>query len=137
MMKRVLAVVVVAAVATLVLHPFDARAKDEKAAAKAKPASWTGEIVDMGCYVSNGAKGEKHTECGMKCVANGMPMGLLTKEGKLWLLTMNHDNPDPYNDCKKWVAQTVEVTGTSASRNGVSAIDVQGAKPAAAAAAAK
>ena len=110
---------------------------EEKSAAKApaKPASWTGEIVDMSCYTGHGAVGEKHGhECGAKCVANGTPMGLLTSNGKVMLLVLDHDNADPYNACKAWVGDKVEVTGTLASRGGINAIDVTGAKPAAAAA---
>jgi len=134
-MRRVLVILALAALTALAIHPFTAQAKDEKAAAKPKLETWTGEVVDMGCYVAHEAKGEKHVECGSKCVANGMPMGLLGKDGKLRLLTLNHDNADPYNDLKKWVDQMVEVSGTAATRGGVTAIDVQGAKPAAAAAA--
>ena len=134
-MRRALAILALAVLTTLAVHPFTAQAKDEKAAAaKPKVETWTGEVVDMGCYVAHGARGDKHVECGTKCVANGMPMGLLTKDGKLMVLAMNHDNPDPYNDLKKWVDQTVEVSGTSATRSGVTAIDVQGSKQMAAAA---
>lgn len=110
---------------------------DEKTAEKApaKASSWTGEIVDMSCYTAHGATGEKHGhECGAKCVANGTPMGLLTSNGKVMLLVLDHDNADPYNACKAWVGDKVEVTGTMASRGGINAIDVTGAKPAAAAA---
>ena len=109
----------------------------EKTAAKpaAKPATWTGEVVDMSCYTAKGATGQQHGhECGAKCVANGTPMGLLTSNGKVMLLVLDHDNADPYNACKGWVGDKVEVTGTMASRGGISAIDVTGAKPAAAAA---
>jgi hypothetical protein len=131
-MKRALAIIALTAATIVAGRAVAQEAKSEKAAATPKVQSWTGEVVDMGCYVGHGAKGEKHKDCGTKCVANGMPMGLLTKEGKLYLLTMNHDSPDPYNQCKDWVSQTVEVSGTMATRAGVSAIDVQGAKPAAA-----
>ena len=99
---------------------------------KAVTKTITGEVVDMGCWLGHAARGADHISCATKCLNNGMPMGLLTKEGKLYLLTMNHDSPDPYNQCKDWVSQTVEVSGTMATRAGVSAIDVQGAKPAAA-----
>lgn len=109
-----------------------ATSADDKAAAKpaAKPATWSGEIVDMSCYTAHGAMGEKHgKECGTKCVANGTPMGLLTSGGKVMLLVLDHDNADPYNQCKGWVGEKVEVSGTMASRGGISAIDVTGAKP--------
>jgi hypothetical protein len=92
----------------------------------------TGEVVDMGCYLGHGAKGEGHIACATKCINNGMPMGLLTSDGKLFLLTMNHDNPDPYNKIKEMAGKTVAVTGASMARSGVIAIDVSDFKPVAA-----
>jgi hypothetical protein len=123
-------------VTVFAVHAFADDAKMDKSMKmdkmdKGKAGSWSGELVDMGCYVGSGATGEKHgMECGTKCVANGMPMGLLTK-GKVVVLTMAHDNADPYNACKAWVGKMVEVSGTLASRGGVSAITVTGSKPAA------
>ncbi len=112
-------------------------AEEGKMAAKAAPKTVTvkGELVDMGCYVAHGAKGEKHKECATKCIAGGMPMGLLTDKGKLYLLTLNHDNADPYNKAKEMAAAMVEVTGQVSTRNGVSAIDVTDIKAASAPAA--
>jgi hypothetical protein len=112
-----------------------ARAADTKAAPAAKPAmsmsheasapskSMTGEVVDMGCYLAHEAHGEKHVACGTKCVAGGMPMGLLTADGSLYLITLNHDNADPYNKLKTMVGKTVTVTGPINTRGGVKGID--------------
>ena len=128
-MKRVLGVVLVVA-ALVAVNAIAAETKSEMKAEK-KPVTLKGELVDTGCYIGHGAMGEKHKECATKCIANGMPMGLLS--GKtLYLITMNHDNPDPYNKLKDMAAETVEVTGTVSERNGVKAIDVTDAKLAAA-----
>jgi hypothetical protein len=54
---------------------------DSKHAAAPK-TTLKGEVVDMGCYMAHEAHGAKHKECGAKCVAGGMPMGLLTSNGK-------------------------------------------------------
>jgi hypothetical protein len=100
-----------------------------------KPVTIKGELVDMGCYVSHGARGEKHKDCAAKCVAGGMPMGLLTADNKLYILTLNHDNADPYNQAKDMMAAMVEVTGTVGERNGTRIIDVTAVKAASTAAA--
>ena len=84
----------------------------------------TGELVDTGCYLQHAARGEKHVSCASKCIANGMPMGLLTADGSLYLLTMNHDNADPYNKLKDMAGKTVKVTGVVMARNGMKGIDV-------------
>jgi len=128
-MKRLFAVVLALALVALFTFPGAFAAEGKK---EAKSQSWTGEVVDLGCYMGNGAMGEKHMECGLKCVANGMPMGLLVKGNKLFVLTMNHDNGDAFNACKGWVSKQVKITGTMATRGGLQSIDVAAAELAAA-----
>ncbi|TMQ65760.1 MAG: hypothetical protein E6K77_02070 [Candidatus Eisenbacteria bacterium] len=57
----------------------------------------TGEVVDTGCYLGHASKGASHASCATMCIDQGMPMGVLTQKGVLYLVTMNHDNPDAYN----------------------------------------
>jgi len=87
-----------------------------------------GEIVDMGCYISSGANGKEHQGCAEMCIKNGMPMGLLTKDGTLYLLTVSHSNADPFNQAKQWAADQVMVTGPTTERNGIRAIEVDQVK---------
>jgi len=129
-MKRMLGALVLMAGLVFALGVGAEDTKGAKAAAKTMTVK--GELVDMGCYVGHGAKGEKHKDCATKCIAGGMPMGLLTDKGKLYLLTLNHDNADPYNKAKEMASSMVEVTGQVSTRNGVSAIDVTDVKPVAA-----
>ena len=132
-MKRMLGVLAIAALTLIAAEAMAAgmsgmSEKAGKAAAKSKMVK--GEIVDMGCYLGHGARGADHKSCATKCITSGMPFGLLTTDGKLYLLTLNHDNPDPYNKCKDMAAETVEVTGALSQRNGIMAIDVADVKPA-------
>jgi len=91
---------------------------------ESKTVTLKGEVVCMGCYMEHGGKGAEHKTCGTKCVAGGMPMGLLTADGKLYLLTMSHENADPYNKVKGMVASTVNVTGNAMEKDGVKALEV-------------
>ena len=91
---------------------------------KSKTTSLRGEIVDTGCYLGHGARGAKHVDCATKYINNGMPMGLLTDKGVLYLITLNHDNADPYNKLKEMAAKTLTVSGTALSRGGMKGIDV-------------
>ena len=91
-----------------------------------------GELVDTGCYLGHEARGEKHVGCATKCIAGGMPMGLLTADGTLYLITMNHDNPDPYNALKEMAGKTLDLTGVVMARGGMKGIDVTGFKAVAA-----
>ena len=90
----------------------------------AKAGTISGELVDMGCYVGHGAAGAKHTECAAKCIAGGMPMGVVTKDGTLYLLTMSHANADPYNKIKEMAGKQVKVTGPSSERAGMKTVEV-------------
>jgi hypothetical protein len=83
----------------------------------------TGEVVDMGCYLGHGARGADHVSCASKCLAQGMPMGLLTSNGTLYLVTLDHDNADPYNRLKDMAGKTVTVNGELLSRDGMKAIE--------------
>jgi hypothetical protein len=106
---------------------------DQAAAATNKMTVITGELVDMGCYVGHSAKGEKHSECATKCIAGGMPMGLLAGNGRLFVLTMDHANPDAYNKAKKMAGKRVTVSGSRHEKNGVVTLDVEKAEIASAA----
>ena len=97
-----------------------------------KPVTMTGEIVDFSCYLQVGKHGEKHRSCGQKCVQNGNPAGLLTKDGSLYMLIAEEHDPrrDGGVDLKSAAADQmghiVTVNGTEASVNGYSAIFIQG-----------
>jgi hypothetical protein len=127
-----LATAIAVVAVTAFAHPAGTT-KTASTPAAPKQVTLKGEIVDTGCYLGHGARGEKHKACADKCIANGMPMGLLTADGALYLLTLDHENADPYNEAKNMASQTVEVTGTLMSRSGMKAINVTGVKSLAAA----
>jgi len=77
-----------------------------------------------------------HIECATKCIAGGMPMGLLTKEGNLYLLTMSHTNADPFNKLKGMAGKQVKVSGPANERAGMKTLEVASAEAATPAAAA-
>ena len=91
-----------------------------------------GEVVDFSCYIQLGKHGEKHRACGQKCVANGQPIGLLTKEGTLYMLMPEEHDPrrdggvDARASASDHMGHIVTVNGTLAKVGGYSAIYVQG-----------
>lgn len=94
----------------------------------ADSASWTGEVLDLACYVANDAHGEGHADCAKTCVKNGQPMGLLTDDGTIVLLAADHKDGAPYEKLKDHAGEKVEVTGTLAEKNGMKVVTVTGAK---------
>ena len=98
----------------------------------AKPISAVGEIVDLSCYLQVGKHGDKHRDCGQKCVANGQPVGLLTADGSIYMLIDEEHNArrDGLTEFRKQaiehMAHIVTVNGTLSVVAGQQAIYVQG-----------
>ena len=99
---------------------------------KGKPVTVVGEIVDLSCYLQVGKHGDKHRDCGQKCVRNGQPVGLLAKDGSLYMLI--DEEHDPRRDgltafrqaCVDHMAHIMKVNGTLTEVDGHRAIYVQG-----------
>jgi hypothetical protein len=97
-----------------------------------RPITVVGEIVDFSCYIQLGKHGDKHRSCGQKCVQNGQPIGLLDRNGSLYMLMPEEHDPrrDGGVDAKasgsEHMGHIVQVHGTSASVGGYKAIYVQG-----------
>lgn len=92
------------------------------------PQTIKGEVVDLSCYMDHGAKGEGHKGCAESCIKKGLPAGLLTADGQLYLLTENHSKEKAYGKLSKYAADQVAVTGTVADKNGMKAISVDDIK---------
>ena len=108
----------------LTITALPVRAHEGPHTGAAKTQTLAGEVVDTGCYLAHAARGEKHIGCATKCINQGMPMGLLTSDGRLYLLTLNHDDPDPYTQLKGMAGKNVQVTGVVMDRSGMKGIDV-------------
>lgn len=93
----------------------------------AESGGWTGEVMDMACYIASGAKGADHADCAKTCVKNGEPMGLLTADGKLFLLAADHDDASPFEALKDLAGEQAKVEGSLSERDGVPMITVTGA----------
>jgi hypothetical protein len=87
-----------------------------------------GEIVDMACYMTKGSHGASHKACAQLCAKRGVPMGVVTDAGEVFLLLDDHNNPDPYEAAKKLAGERAEITGKRFSKQGVASIVVDSAK---------
>ena len=91
-----------------------------------------GEIVDFSCYLQLGKHGEKHRSCGQKCVQNGQPVGLLTKDGELYMVMPEEHDPRRDGGVEirtagsEHMGHIVKVIGTEARVNGYRAVYVAG-----------
>lgn len=91
-----------------------------------------GEVVDFSCYLQLGKHGEKHRSCGQKCVQNGQPVGLLTKDGTLYMLMPEEHDPrrdggvDIRTAGAEHMGHIIKVIGTEAQVNGYHGVYVAG-----------
>src|SRR5262245_10629613 len=97
-----------------------------------KTTSVVGEIIDLSCYLQVGKHGDKHRDCGQKCVKNGQPVGLLTEDGSVYMLIDEEHDPrrDGLTEFRKQaielMAYVVTVHGTLTEVDGHKAVYVQG-----------
>jgi hypothetical protein len=84
-----------------------------------------GEVVDLSCYVTEGARGAAHETCAIACIKNGEPAGILEeKTGKIYLVVTG-DHSNPADKVLPFVAKMVEVTGMVNERSGIMTVDIQ------------
>ena len=87
-----------------------------------------GELVDMACYIGHGAKGPMHKACAQKCADMGQPVGLLTSDGKLYVLVADHGDAGPFEKARKLAGEQAEIKGESAEKDGVNTLTVHDVK---------
>jgi hypothetical protein len=91
-----------------------------------------GEVVDFSCYLQLGKHGEKHRSCGQKCAQSGQPVGLLTKDGDLYMLMPEEHDPrrdggvDIRTAGAEHMGHIIKVIGTEAKLEGYRAVYVAG-----------
>ncbi len=84
-----------------------------------------GEVLDMVCFMAHEGKGKKHKDCAQKCINEGAAVGLLTSEGKVYLVIENHHKKESYQIVKKLAAEKVKITGPVYTKDGIQAIEAE------------
>lgn len=95
-----------------------------------KTVTLTGEVLDMDCYMNEGAHGKDHQACAVMCLNNGAPVGLLTADGKAYFLTANEGKGKMkfYDSVRGWGGERVKVTGVLQKRAGANSLRVDSAE---------
>src|SRR5438105_1623366 len=76
---------------------------------KGKAVSVVGEIIDLSCYLQVGKHGDKHRDCGQKCIKAGQPVGLLAEDGTAYLLMDEEHDPrrDGLTAFRQWAVDNM------------------------------
>lgn len=115
MMRRALFAAAAALALAAATSPLPARADGGEVAL-------TGEIVDLSCYLSSGKKGRVHKTCAQRCAERGLPIGILTEDGKVFLLLEDHANEQPYEDAKKLAGVQASIKGKQFAERGIASV---------------
>ena len=82
----------------------------------------TGTVVDMACRFSKGQSGASHVVCATMCAKAGVPMAILTSDGKLYIPAMHAEGQNP--KLLPFVEQEVTVTGKVYPAAGANTIEI-------------
>jgi hypothetical protein len=91
-----------------------------------------GQLIGMTCFVKHESKGEKHKDCFKECAEKGLPIGILTKDNKIYQISgKGHaDLKETNKSFIKYAEEQVIAKGNVFSSNGSHMIVVSGIKKA-------
>lgn len=89
----------------------------------------TGEVVDLSCYLTTGARGEAHRGCGQACLSRGYPAGILTDDGQMVVILYDPKNARPVA-LGPFMARRVEARGTAYAKGGIMGLVIGSVAPA-------
>ena len=71
----------------------------------------TGEVIDSACYIKMGARGMDHAKCAADCAKAGIPLAILTDDGKVVWVSSSKDMESANGMLQPYVARKVTVEG--------------------------
>lgn len=117
----------VVAVAILLAAPFADAQDAPKRIPGGQSVEIRGEVVELGCYLRDGSRGEGHRTCALACLKNGGQLAIVQDEtGTLYPLAGATPASDPSAAARQHVAAHVVVRGQLFERNGGRALVVEG-----------
>lgn len=96
---------------------------DDKREGKAAKDTLTGEVVDLACFMSHDGQGKDHMKCAKQCIQKGLPVGILTEKGEVYLAVgENHKKANEMLADK--AALNVTVVGAVSEKAGTKMITI-------------
>jgi hypothetical protein len=97
--------------------------------APAPETTLAGEVVDLHCYLTRGARGPEHAGCANACLARSVTPGFLAADGRLFVLLS--EKPFSVKDAVAGLAgKKVTVKGALVERDGVKGLQLKSVEPA-------
>lgn len=113
---RVFQVVFASALTLFSVHAFGQTTKTIK-----------GEVLDLSCYMGGGneGRGNVHYVCTKRCLEKGLPAGILSSDGKVYVLIENHRLSAAYKTAIEHGGDNVTITGRVYNRGGLPSLYVE------------
>jgi hypothetical protein len=122
MLKRIFAGLTALALMAIVI-PASAQAQME--APKYEVQTISGTVVDLSCKFGHGLSGADHRMCSQVCADKGIPLAILSDDGKLYLpITAAMPGSSSNDQLKEYAEQQVTITGQVFAAGGASAIRI-------------
>jgi hypothetical protein len=83
-----------------------------------------GEVLDMTCYIAYNLSGPEHAECARVCIRNGLPVGIKSENGKVYLLT-GKPGHSVNAELADYAAKIVTIKGKESIRDGFAQLQVE------------
>jgi type 1 fimbria pilin len=119
MLKRILATTAVLALFALPL------AAQGHAATPGNEMTITGQVVDLNCNTTNGASGAAHKACAQACAKAGVPLGILSSDGTMYLPVSSKPGDPQNSKLEPFVEGKVKVTGMHRLVSGLHTIEIK------------
>lgn len=94
--------------------------------AEGEDVEFTAQVVDLSCKVVYGLEGDMHRECSQVCADRGVPLGLMTDDGTLYLpVSQAMPGAGDNERLKPYAEHKVRVTGKAIERGGMHTIIIE------------
>ncbi len=92
----------------------------------------SGQLVGLTCYIKHDSKGSNHKDCFKDCAEKGLPIGILTKDNKIYQISGegHADLRETNKKFLKYAEEQVAVKGKVFTSSSVNMIIVNGIKKA-------
>ena len=113
--------------AALVLAAASVRG-EQPASPPAPELTLAGEVVDMHCYLTRGARGPEHAGCANACLSRSVTPGFRAEDGRLFVLLA--ERPVSVKEVVAGLAgKRVTLKGVLVERDGVKGLQVKSVEP--------
>jgi hypothetical protein len=83
-----------------------------------------GEVLDMTCYIAYNSSGPEHAKCARDCIRNGLPVGIKSEDGTVYLLTGKAGH-SVNAELADYAAKIVTIKGKESIRDGFAQLQVE------------